>query len=137
MNTGKTTAVALFILRVGLGVFLLLWSIDKLAVPEGTVRVFSGFYRLSISTAIVPLIGVLELLLSVLILAGLWKKWTYGLGMVLHGISTFSTYNQLLSPFGKNHLFIAAIPVLGAFIALFLMRDEDTLWIAGKKAPPR
>jgi len=137
MDTGKTTAVALFILRVGLGVFLLLWSIDKLAVPEGTVRVFSTFYRSSISTAVVPVIGVLELLLSLLILAGLWKKWTYGLGMVLHGISTLSTYNQLLSPFGKNHLFIAAIPVLGAFIALFLMRNQDTLWIVGRRAAPR
>jgi len=54
--------------------------------------------------------------------------------MVLHAISTVSTYSQLLSPFGKNHLFIAAIPVLGAFIALFLMRDDDTLWIVGWKA---
>ncbi len=137
MNTRKNTAVALFILRIGLGVFLLLWSIDKLAVPEGAVRVFSTFYHLSISKTVAPVIGVLELLLSILILAGLWKKWTYGLGMVLHAISTVSTYNLLLSPFGKNHLFIAAIPVLGAFIALFLMRDDDTLWIIGRKAALR
>ncbi len=137
MNTQKNTAVGLFILRVGLGVFLLLWSIDKLAVPEGAVRVFSNFYHLSISTTVAPVIGVLEVVLSLLILAGLWKQWTYGFGMVLHAISTVSTYNQLLSPFGKNHLFIAAIPVLGAFIALFLMRDDDTLWIMGRKAALR
>ena len=136
MDGGKTKAVGLFILRLGLGIFLLLWSIDKLAVPEGTVRIFSGFYHLSISTTVAPVVGVFELLLSVLILGGLWKKWTYGLGMILHAISTISTYNQLLSPFGKNHLFIAAIPVLGAFIALFLMRDDDTLWIVGRKATP-
>jgi putative oxidoreductase len=134
MEVGKRTAVGLFILRVGLGIFLLLWSIDKLVVPAGTVRVFSNFYHLTISATVAPVVGVLELLLSILILGGLWKKWTYGLGMILHAISTISTYNQLLDPFGKNHLFIAAIPVLGAFIALFLMRDEDTLWVAGKKA---
>lgn len=57
--------------------------------------------------------------------------------MILHAISTISTYNQLLNPFGKNHLFIAAIPVLGAFIALFLMRDDDRLWATGEKAATR
>lgn len=77
MEVGKRTAVGLFILRVGLGIFLLLWSIDKLVVPEGTVRVFSSFYHLTISTTVAPVVGVLELLLSILILAGSWKKWTY------------------------------------------------------------
>jgi len=70
MDDGKTKAVGLFILRVGLGIFLLLWSIDKLAVPEGTVRIFSSFYHLSISTTVAPVIGVLELPLSAFILTG-------------------------------------------------------------------
>ncbi len=34
MNTTRLS-IALFILRVGLGAFLLLWSIDKLVAPEG------------------------------------------------------------------------------------------------------
>jgi hypothetical protein len=58
--------------------------------------------------------------------SGLWKR-PYGLGLLLHAISTLVTYEQLLFPFGENHLFIASIPVLAAFIVLFLLRRQDTL----------
>jgi len=120
--------VGLFILRVSLGLFLLLWSLDKLVVPEGTVRIFSAFYHLAISPTLAYVIGAVETVLSLLIIAGAWKRYTYAAGLVLHAISTLSTWKQLLSPFGQNHLFIAAIPVLAAFILLYLLREEDTLW---------
>ena len=67
-------------------------------------------------------------------LAGLWKTLSYGLGLLLHAVSTLATYHELLSPFGTNHLFLAAVPVLAAFITLFLLRRHDTLWSAGKAA---
>jgi len=130
MNSGKV-AVPLLILRIGLGIFLILWSIDKLVAPESTARIFQSFYSLEISTSVAYVVGVLELFLSLAILAGLWKTATYGAGLVLHGISTLSSYSQLLSPFGSNHLFIAALPVLAGFIALFLLRQHDTKWTLG------
>lgn len=122
---------ALAILRFGLGVFLLLWSIDKIVAPESTVAIFEHFYRTSISATLAPMVGVAEGLLSLAILLGLWKTATYGLGLLLHAISTVSSYAQLLDPFGDNHLFIAGIPVLAAFVALFLLRDHDTKWSLG------
>ncbi len=125
--------VALLVLRVGLGLFLLLWSIDKLMAPEGTVRIFEVFYKVSISLPLAYGIGVVEALLSILILLGAWKRYTYGMGLMLHGISTLSTWRQLLSPFGKNHLFIAGLPVLAAFVALYLLRERDTLWALDRR----
>lgn len=68
-------------------------------------------------------------------MAGLWKTVTYGLGLVIHAISTIATIPQLLDPFGENHLFIAGIPVLAAFAALFLLRRHDTLWTVGGRGP--
>ncbi|MGH9380189.1 MAG: hypothetical protein ACRD2Z_06210 [Thermoanaerobaculia bacterium] len=119
---------ALFILRVSLALFLLLWGLDKIVVSEATVGIFDYFYKVSIGTTAAQALGGLEILLALAILAGVWKTWTYGLGLLLHAISTLSTWRQLLSPFGENHLFIAALPVLGAFVALFLLRNEDTRW---------
>ncbi|PJA18504.1 MAG: hypothetical protein CO113_02270 [Elusimicrobia bacterium CG_4_9_14_3_um_filter_62_55] len=119
---------ALFCLRLGIGVFFVLWSLDKLLAPESTVKIFSHFYKTPLSTTGAYAVGSLELALSLAFLAGLWKRWTYGAVLVLHGISTLSSYSQLLSPFGKNHLFIATIPVLAACAALYLLRDEDRLW---------
>lgn len=123
---------ALFILRLGLGAFLLLFGIDKLIVPATTVEVFAQFYGLIVSHGMVYAAGALEILLSLAFLAGLWKTLSYGLGLLLHAASTLATYQELLSPFGTNHLFLAAIPVLAAFIALFLLRRHDTLWSAGQ-----
>lgn len=126
--TNQKLSQALFILRLGLAVFLLLWGIDKLMAPEGTVKIFRGFYFMNIGAGLAYLAGVFEILLSLAMLAGLWKSFTYGTATVIHGISTISSYQRLLDPFGPNHLFIASLPVLAAFIALFLLRDEDHLW---------
>jgi uncharacterized membrane protein YphA (DoxX/SURF4 family) len=126
--TMQKEQVGLFILRVSLGMFLLLWSLDKLVVPEGTVKIFTVFYHLSISPVLAYVIGTVEAGLSLLIIGGAWKRYTYAVGLGLHALSTLSTWKQLLSPFGQNHLFIAAIPVLAAFILLYLLREQDTLW---------
>lgn len=127
MNTDRTLRIALLVLRLGLGVFLLLWSIDKLVEPEATIGIFDHFYGLSISVIAASVVGVAEALLSLAIITGLWKNLSYGIGLLLHTISTLSSYEQLLSPFGENHLFIAALPVLAGFIALFMLRRQDTL----------
>lgn len=118
---------ALLVLRLGLGVFLLLWSVDKIVAPEATARIFGHFYGIGLAEGLAPLVGVAEALLSLALLAGLWRTWTYGIALALHTVSTLSTWRQLLSPFGDNHLFIAALPVLAAFVALFLLREQDTL----------
>ncbi len=122
---------ALFILRLGLGVFLLLFGIDKLVAPGTTVDVFAHYHGLVISHGVAYAAGVLEILLSLAFLAGLWKTLSYGLGLLLHAVSTLATYQELLAPFGSNHLYLAALPVLAAFIALFQLRRQDTLWNVG------
>jgi len=120
---------ALFLLRVGLGFFLLLWSCDKFAEPGITANIFQGFYKIPISTPAAYVIGSIEALISMLFIAGAWRSYTYAIGLALHGISTFASWRQLTSPFSQgHHMFVAAIPVLTAFIALYILRDRDTLW---------
>jgi uncharacterized membrane protein YphA (DoxX/SURF4 family) len=120
---------ALFLLRAGLGVFLLLWSCDKFAEPDTTVKMFQGFYKIPISASAAYVIGGIEALISLLIIAGAWRSYTYAIGVALHAISTIASWRQLTSPFSQgHHLFVAAIPVLTAFIALYILRDSDSLW---------
>jgi hypothetical protein len=123
--------LALLVLRVGLGVFLLLWSIDKMVAPEQTAKIFEFFYKTPLPVSVAPAVGALEAALSLALLAGLCKTWTYGAALAIHAISTLSTWQQLAAPFGENHLFLAAIPVLAGFTTLFLLRREDTLLAAG------
>jgi len=81
-------------------------------------------------SSVLLIIGLAQLAIEIAFLLGLWKFWTYGFVLVTHAISTLSSWQQYLDPF--NHmLFLAAIPMLGACIALFLMRDEDKHWSLG------
>lgn len=135
----RTLAVALAILRISLGGFLLLWSIEKFVIPERTVSIWQGFYFISIGGAMPYVIGSLEALLSVAIILGLWRKWSYGLGLALHAISTAATWRQLIDPWGIwlndriQHLFLAGVPVLAGFVVLYMLREWDTWTIEGKQ----
>ncbi len=130
MDSGKLS-VALLVLRVGLAVFVLLFGLDKLVATGTAQDVYAQFYGLAVSTTLVQVAGVLEILLGLAVLAGFWKTFSYGAGLVLHAASTVATWHELFTPFGDNHLFLAAIPTLAAFIALFLLRRYDVLWSLG------
>ena len=119
---------SLLLLRLGVFIVMLMWTLDKFANPDHAARVLEGFYGIPDpgQTAFYVL-GVLELVLVFAFVAGLWKRWTYGLILVFHAGSTLSSYSQYLDPF--NHLlFFAAWPMLAACVALYLLRESDTRW---------
>jgi uncharacterized membrane protein YphA (DoxX/SURF4 family) len=136
---------ALAVLRVSLGVFLLLWGVEKFVIPEVTVRIWGAFYGVGLAAALVPLVGALESALALAVTVGIWRRVTYGLGLLLHAVSVAATWRQLLDPWGlrsggaPNHLFLAGVPVLAAFVTLYLMRDRDGWtvddWLRRSRAP--
>ena len=118
---------ALLILRITLGLFLLQWGIEKFVVPANTVGIWAYFYGLSVPAALGYLFGAIEIVLAGCLFLGLFRTVSYGAAAALHAVSVLVTWRQLLSPWSDpaNHLFIAGVPVLGAFIALFLLRRWD------------
>ena len=136
----RESEIGLLILRLSLGVFLLLFGIDKLVAPYTAATVFVHYYGLDVVPgALVYGAGLLEIALSLAILAGFWKTLSYGLGLALHAASTLVTYRELLSPFGENHMYLAAVPVLAGFVTLFLLRRHDRLlsWDAQRAGRPQ
>ena len=120
---------ALLALRVTIFVVMLIWTIDKLLRPEHAAGVFGKFYGLSgIPGVGFKLLAGLELALLLAFLLGAWKRLTYGLVLLLHGISTIASFRQYLHPFeGANLLFFAAWPMLAACYALYALRESDTI----------
>lgn len=119
---------ALLVLRITLGVFLLQWGVEKFVVPEGTVAIWGYFYGLSLPQLMSYLFGAVEIAIAACLFLGLFRTVAYGAAMLLHAVSVLVSWRQLLDPWGDpaNHLFIAGVPVLGAFVALFLLRHWDT-----------
>lgn len=119
---------SLLSLRVGGFIVMLMWTLDKFIQPEHSGKVFENFYGLAgLGSTIFMIIGILELLLLLAFLVGIYKRFTYGVVLFIHGISTFSSFQQYLDPF-NNLLFFAAWPMLAACISLYLLRHDDTLF---------
>jgi hypothetical protein len=109
---------------------MLIWTIDKFVRPAHAISVYEHFYFLrGLGAAIIYSIAVAELLLLIGFVIGFAPRLTYGLVLLLHAVSTFSSYQQYLHPYqGPNILFFAAWPMLGACFTLYYLRDLDTLW---------
>lgn len=128
MKHQQQLEIGLLLIRLSTGVFFLIWSIEKVISPEITQKVFSRFYLLEISPTFAVAIGIVQTSIVLAFMVGLFKIWTYGLILGMHGVSTLSTYKELLNPYQPpNHLFWAAVPLLAALTALFLLREEDRL----------
>lgn len=130
----RNTELSLLALRVSIAAVMIPWSLDKLIRPEHSARVFEGFYALpGLGEPVFMMLGIAQLLLVLAFLAGMAKTWTYGLVLLLHAASTFSSWRQYLDPYeGANLLFFAAWPMLAACFALFMMRAQDRLLSFGR-----
>ncbi|MEG3767276.1 hypothetical protein [Alteromonas sp. 14N.309.X.WAT.G.H12] len=122
------------LLAIRLTVFLVMfvWTLDKFVNPSHGARIFEAFYGLGgVPEIAVYILGALQLVLVFAFVAGIAKRWTYGLIFVLHGGSTLSAINQYMDAF--NHLlFFAAWPMWAGCFALYLLRDADTRFTLGK-----
>ena len=67
----RRVALALLILRISLGVFLLLWGLEKIIIPARTVGIYDKFYGIPIDAAIAPMLGALQIALALALLIGM------------------------------------------------------------------
>lgn len=128
-NLDSKLALALLLIRIGVGIVFFMWTIDKLMNPEHTARVFAAFYMIdSLSTVASYVIGSLQMIVVLAFLAGALKKYSYMAVFIMHLVSSLSTYERYFDPWtGTNLLFFAALPMLAGCWALWSLRDQDTL----------
>lgn len=127
MSQDRRVEYCLAALRLSIGVFFLVWSLQKVLDPESAQRVFENFYVAIPAETAVLLIGIAQTAVVLAFMAGLFKTWTYGALTAMHAVSTLSTLERLANPYQPpNALFWAAVPVLAALVLLWVMRDRDT-----------
>ena len=125
MSTESRLEIPLLTLRLGVFIVMLMWTLDKFVNPAHSAAVFENFYLISgLGPTVFLIIGILELALIVGFLLGVKKTFTYGAVLVLHAVSTLSSWQQYLG--FDSLLFFAAWPMLAACYALFMLRDLDT-----------
>jgi hypothetical protein len=130
MTRDTKLEASLLLMRLAIAAFLLVWAVDKVIAPEHAQAVFSHFYFSEPSQSALKAIGIVQMVVIAAFAVGFARFWTYGAVLVMHTASTASSYAQLLNPWGGDRpqlLFWAAVPVLAAMIALFVLRDRDRL----------
>lgn len=137
MSHSKRLEISLLLLRLSVFLVMFIWTIDKFLNPEHSARVASKFYFFPADTgaAVFYALGAVQLVIVLAFVAGAWKRISYGLVLLMHGVSTFSSYARYADPFNGNLLFFAAWPMLAACVALYLLRDADTLLRVARPQP--
>ena len=130
-------SIALLISRLALGIFLLLWALEKFIVSQATEQIWSNFYRLDLSTSVITILAVLQTILAIASIADIFRPITYGVASNINAVSPISIWRQLFDPWGAtaggiaNHLFLAGIPVLAGFASLYILYSWGFLSLAG------
>ncbi|MDX1661546.1 MAG: DoxX family protein [Gemmatimonadota bacterium] len=127
MSRSLNSSWSLPILRIGMGLFLVTWGLDKMFATEGAVGIFSHFYGLDAGALVVQTAGVLEILLGIALAAGLFPVVTSWIQLVVNAISTLASWKQILDPWGVfglteggAHLFLASIVVRAVAVVLVI-----------------
>ena len=121
---------SLLIMRLSFAAFMLIWAVDKVIAPEHAMAVFSRYYFTELSSGPFIVIGLIQIAIILAFAVGFARFWSYGAVLVMHAVSTASTYAQLANPWAagpRGLLFWAAVPALAAIVALFILRDRDQL----------
>lgn len=130
MNQNPALKTSLLLLRLGVFVVFFMWTIDKFINPGHTAAVFDRFYLIGgLSETLAYVLGAVQMIIVLMFLLGIKKRVSYGFILVMHLVSTLSTYEKYFDPWSSpNLLFFAAWPMLAACAVLYLLRDEDTKW---------
>jgi putative oxidoreductase len=135
MKTEKRLPLALLLLRLSVFVVMFVWTVDKFVEPQHASKIMAAFYSISgVGDVLVYLLGIIELAIILAFVLGFAKRWSYGLVLLLHTVSTLASYQKYLNPLQPpNLLFFAAIPMLAACFVLYYLREADELWTIKKK----
>lgn len=118
----------LFVLRLGLGIFFLVFGILKFASHGPMANmVYPMFYGSAAGSIYIYILGGVQILLGIMLIIG-WKTCIASTILTLmHFSSVVVTMPKIVAPFKfaegmpPNFLFFGAIPILGALIALMLL----------------
>ena len=125
----------LLLLRVSTGWLLVMWGLDKFLNVEHGQRVAESFYLGIGAQAVVQnVFGGLEILLGLLVVAGLWRKRAYPVTFVVLLITALAVWKSILDPWGwvldgSQVLFYPSIIIFASAMVLWGTMDEDEMTV--------
>ena len=128
----RRDAIGLFLLRIGCAWFIFVWAVNKFTAPGQYAFVVKRFDGLDVVEWQVFAIGAVQILVCLMVFAGLFRTWSYAALAVIHGGTLFRIWERLIEPFAVNDKGFpvnrnsaVALAVFLAMVALWLLRHRD------------
>ncbi len=127
-------AASLLLLRTGTGLLLVLWGALRVMTPAAGPGLATKYYGgLLDGQSFQVGFGVAEVVIGLLVVAGLWRKFAYMLQALILIPGALLLWRYLLDPMGmylldkesSQILFFPSITVAAATLVLLAFRDED------------
>lgn len=138
MEGPAAKAVTLLLLRVTTGFLLIWWGLDKVLAVGHALAVSNEFYGGLFSSAWLQRgFGVLQTLLGLAVVLGLWRRLTLPAMALITGFSAVAVWYAIIDPFRWylppqtdfpfTQLFYPSAIILAASLLLIAFRHEDRL----------
>lgn len=98
----NTLGLGLFILRITLAAFFMIWALEKLLLPDTANGIAGYFYGFQLPPGILTVVGLMQVALIITFALGVHRTVTYGIVTLYHAGSTFSTWFILIDPYGRT-----------------------------------
>lgn len=129
----KRISISLLIMRLSIAAFFGVWSSLKFYRPEWFENVFQNSYGLEFVTShMATLVGVIQMVIVLSFVLGFQRGLSYAVMALMQAAGVLASIPNLMN-FTQypNNLMWAAVPALGAAIALFVLREYDRFTVDG------
>ena len=126
-------ALPLLILRVSLGWLMVVWGVDKLTDPDHGRAVAESFYLgIGSGGTFLTVAGVLQIVLGLLVVIGLFRRLTWPVMAVVNGITLVAVRASIVDPWGfflegGNLVFYSSAVIFAAILVCWSALEEDIL----------
>ena len=124
-------ALTLLFLRISLSGLMLFWGANKLLNTEGSAAISEKYYLSFMSAeALLYLFGAVQIVIGLLVLVGLMRRWVLPLQVAINGASLVAVFPSIIDPLGwylegTNVLFYPSLIIFSASLLLIAFQRED------------
>lgn len=128
MSDALKLQISLLAMRLGVGAVFLVWATDRVLNYSHNSKMMVHYYGVSIPEGLLTAIGIAQLAIIIAFLVGFLKRISYGYILIAHLVTTLVSAKRLFPPYEIHQLlYFGSLPMLGACLGLYLLRDKDTL----------
>ena len=102
MSDKRRLQWSLLALRLGVFTVFMAWTLDKLFNYQHNSGMIKGYYNVEVAQWFLTSLGIPELVLLLVFLAGKYMTLTYGFILFAHTVTTVASSWQLLPPYEKH-----------------------------------